>query len=559
MKAIWARIGLSGQVIGAAIVLMAAGIVGAQLLLLHGSKEMLIGQTSQAVVTEGTLYRQRIEALGPIHREGDRLMAGSTDLASLDPMLDQFFAASGFGVTLFNRDTRIATSIVGKDGTRVIGTKTTSPDVLRVTLGEGRPVLARTMIGSLAAFSYFQPLKDASGATLGMIANGRDLGKLQAALADKTRLALLIAGGAALITGLLLWAVLRRSLRPVGGMAAALQALAQGETDVAVPGQDRRDAIGRMARAVLVVQKAIARTRTLEAEAATAREEAERAKRAEAARVVQDFEAEIGALVSQQVAASAGLEHIAQGMAGTADHASGRAGAVSMAAGEASASVQTVAASAEELTASIGEISRQVSQSTDIATRAVDEAKRTQEIVLALAEGSRRIGEVVGLITGIAGQTNLLALNATIEAARAGDAGKGFAVVASEVKNLANQTARATEDIKPQIVQIQQATESAVAAIQGIAGRIDEVSAIATTIAAAVEQQSGATGEIVRSIQRTAASTQEVTAGISDVSEASVGTREAASRMLGEAGELSRRAEGLSTAVAGFAARVRAA
>ena len=181
-------------------------------------------------------------------------------------------------------------------------------------------------------------------------------------------------------------------------------------------------------------------------------------------------------------------------MAGTADQASGRAAQVSAAAGEASASVQTVAASAEELTASIGEISRQVSQSTGITAKAVEDAKRTQEIVLALAEGSRRIGEVVGLITGIAGQTNLLALNATIEAARAGDAGKGFAVVASEVKNLASQTAKATEEIKPQIVQIQQATESAVAAIEAIAGRIDEVSAIATTIAAAVEQQSGATG-----------------------------------------------------------------
>ena len=176
-------------------------------------------------------------------------------------------------------------------------------------------------------------------------------------------------------------------------------------------------------------------------------------------------------------------------MTGSADRTNQQASAVASAAEQAGAGAQTVAAATEELTASINEISRQVAQSARMAALAVKDAQRTNMIVAALAEGADKIGNVVGLITNIAGQTNLLALNATIEAARAGDAGKGFAVVASEVKNLANQTGKATEEIGAQITQIQAATKEAVAAIRGIAASIEEVSAIAASIASAVEEQ----------------------------------------------------------------------
>ena len=219
----------------------------------------------------------------------------------------------------------------------------------------------------------------------------------------------------------------------------------------------------------------------------------------------------------------------------------------------------TVAAAAEQLAASISEISRQVGLSSRMSGEAFQEARRTDGIVQDLARGAQRIGNVVELITGIAGQTNLLALNATIEAARAGEAGKGFAVVASEVKNLAHQTAKATEEIGTQIGQIQQATTDAVTAIQGIAKRIEEMSEVATSIASAVEEQGAATAEIARNVQQTAASAQDVSSNIIAVSAAANDTGAAATQVLSSAGTLAQQAEHLTAEVGSFVSGVRMA
>lgn len=221
--------------------------------------------------------------------------------------------------------------------------------------------------------------------------------------------------------------------------------------------------------------------------------------------------------------------------------------------------MQTVASAAEELHSSIAEIARQVAQSSAIAGKAVDDARRTDTIVKTLASGAQRIGDVVGLINSIAGQTNLLALNATIEAARAGDAGKGFAVVASEVKSLANQTAKATEDISKQISEIQSATGEAVQAIESIAGTIEELSTIASSIASAVEEQGNATQEIARNVQEAASGTQHVSANIAGVSEGARETGAAAGRVLDAAGNLSSQAEQLRGDVRTFISDVKAA
>jgi methyl-accepting chemotaxis protein len=270
-----------------------------------------------------------------------------------------------------------------------------------------------------------------------------------------------------------------------------------------------------------------------------------------------DFERDVSSMVGVISSAATELQATAQSMATTAEETTQQASAVATAAEQASENVQTVAAATEELTASIQEISRQVSQSTHIAGSAVEEAQRTNIMVQGLAEAAGKIGQVVKLINDIASQTNLLALNATIEAARAGDAGKGFAVVAGEVKNLANQTAKATDEISAQIAAVQAATKDAVGAIQGIGNTISKISEIASAIAAAVEEQGAATQEIARNVQQAAMGTGAVTSNIGSVTHAAGETGHAAHEVLSAAGELSRQSERLSSQVDHFLTDVR--
>jgi methyl-accepting chemotaxis protein len=251
---------------------------------------------------------------------------------------------------------------------------------------------------------------------------------------------------------------------------------------------------------------------------------------------------EVVAIVSTS---SEELQSTAQSMAATAEETSRQSQSVAAAAEQATSNVQTVAAAAEEMAKSIEEIGRQVTQSATIAGRAVEEAERTNGSVAGLAEAAQKIGEVVELISDIASQTNLLALNATIEAARAGDAGKGFAVVASEVKSLANQTAKATEEIAAQIAGMQDATKGTVTAIKGISSTIGEISEIAAAIASAVEQQSAATQEISRNVQEAATGTQDVSANIASVNQAASETGKSAGDVLTAAQELSRQGDRL--------------
>jgi methyl-accepting chemotaxis protein len=346
--------------------------------------------------------------------------------------------------------------------------------------------------------------------------------------------------------------------RPITGMTDSVSRIARKDYGVDVPSLGQRDEMGRMAEAVDMLKRQSVEADRLGTEQAQAHE-TNRRRAEHMQQVTQAFEKSMGEVVRMLSDAASEMQSNAQVMTGTAEKTSQRAGAVTAASEEASANVQTVAAATEELSSSVAEIGRQVTESTRISAQAVDDAGKTNTQMQALAATAQKIGDVVKLINDIAGQTNLLALNATIEAARAGEAGKGFAVVASEVKSLANQTAKATEDIAAQVNAIQQATGKAVAAIQGISQTIGRVNEIATTIASAVEEQGAATQEIARNIQQAAAGTQEVTANIAGVSGAAGETGQVAGQVLSASSALSGQATRLRSEVDRFLADIRAA
>lgn len=273
---------------------------------------------------------------------------------------------------------------------------------------------------------------------------------------------------------------------------------------------------------------------------------------------IQDFDGRMKIVLKTIGDSAASLQSAANVLAANAEESTRQSTTVAVASEEASANVQAVASATEELTSSVKEISRQVSESTRITGKAVEQASQSSATMHGLAETAQRIGAVIELINTIAGQTNLLALNATIEAARAGEAGRGFAVVASEVKALAEQTAKATDEISQQILAIQTATKQSVGSIQEIGATIASVNEIATAVAAAVEEQGMATAEIARNIQEAARGTQAVSSNISGVSQAAGATGQTAEQLLSSANELTQQSGMLRTSVESFFAAIRA-
>lgn len=383
--------------------------------------------------------------------------------------------------------------------------------------------------------------------------------KAQTTITWSTQIMLALGALTLIGSALFVWLYVGRSiLRRIAQLQKAMQLLSSGDLETQMARSKQQDEITVMADSLEVFRENMINARNMSAE-----QDRDRiAKNERAARVetrIHDFEGKVRSALEKLQTAANSMQTTAQDMSATADRSSTLVSAVAAAAEETSVNVQTVSAGTEELTSSIAEISRQVVTSSQIAAKAVNEAGETDATMQGLAESANRISVVIDLIQTIASQTNLLALNATIEAARAGDAGRGFAVVASEVKSLADQTAKATDEIRTQIVAMQQVTSTAVGAIRNIGQTITEINEVSTAIATAVEQQGAATREIARNIQHAAGGTSEVSSNIVGVSDASSQAGVAATDVLGACGELRREADILRGEIDEFLTSIRAA
>ncbi len=495
-----------------------------------------------------------IFGMTPIVRDGKIIANADIGAAFGKEFVDRAKKRFGIDLAVYSYDGKDFKKLSSTFGDGVVATA----DELKGVIA-GPPLRRDATLGGHPAALYLGPIKNYAGQPVGILEVIKDTTEYEAAASTSQRH--LILGTIAILLGAVVLAFLlgRGLSRPLAAITAVMNRLSGGEIDVTIPGRERHDELGTMASAVDVFRRSMIEARSMRETQEASKHQTELEKRALQRQMADRFEADVKSVVAAVAQSTTDMQRAAGEITTSVNGTSQRAAAAAAASDEASGSVSAVAAATEELASSVAEIGRQVTHSSQVADNAVVKVGQTTEMVSSLASAAEKIGDVLRLIGAIASQTNLLALNATIEAARAGEAGRGFAVVASEVKDLASQTAKATEEIAGQVAAIQAATGDCVTAIGGISDTIREISGIATTIAAAVEQQDSATREIARSVQQAATGTSEVSVNVTGASQSADQSRTLANNVATASSQLGQQADALYKSVDTFLAGLREA